>query len=124
MTECCILFKEVKQPARVFFFGEYMDLERSIDTSKLNNGNIVEAVVEHEDSRGQIVGEEELFRIRKRIGGKDVLMRTLILKNKRREIVVPVVDVLDGLHRSDQGLIRFIRVLSPKELMHELAAGK
>ena len=101
-----------------------MDLERSINTSKLNNGNIVEAVVEHEDVSGEIVGEAELFKIRKRSVGKDVLTRTLILTNSRREIEVPVVDVLDGLHKSDQGRIRFIRALSPKELIHELAVGK
>lgn len=100
-----------------------MDLERSIDTSKLNNGNIVEAVIEYEDVTGKIVGEEELFRIRKRSGGMDVLGRTLVLTNNRREIAVPVIDVLDGLHTSEQGRIRFIRALTPKELKRELAAG-
>ena len=96
-------------------------MERNIDSSKLNNGYLLEAVRIFEDTSGQMQENRELLLIKRRSGEPNLLDRKLILCDiVSREIEVPAVAVLEGVFRGDTGVIRFNRVLSPSELRREI----
>lgn len=96
-------------------------MERHIESSKLNNGYLLETVRIFQGTDGQTQEKREFLLIRKHSGEPNLLDRTLTLRNiVKRDIEVPAIAVLEGRFIGDTGEIRFNRVLSPSELLKEL----
>lgn len=95
-------------------------MERQISLNKLRNGYLIRASVVGQGPDGKEVEIPELFVIRKHSGEPNPLDRVLTLQNSsRKDIEVPAVDVLDGIHHGLHGNLRFYRTLSLSELEKE-----